>query len=345
MSKVCLNPQHYLIDGVDQFFPCGRCPNCRDLNRLQMASRLLLEKACHPNYDLFFLALTYDEGHLPSKGFDPSHIDGFLDNLRKRCSRLSEPCTFRYLLVGEYGDLEKRQHFHVCFLTSRSFPYRPPIIELSPGFRVYSNDFVDLVRLSWPYGHVDDGGSPTAAAILYTCGYALKEDEFTLEHEDELRALWSYKHNKALQVYKLPKRLARLQPYIPIRRFSLRPGLGLDLKTIYFVFRYMYNDGVHFRFSIDLGDGCIVPVPGIYLQKFEDYGTDNVTVSRFGFLCKIIRKRQFETDQQDDLSKAYDRCPDESLSRHVREMRIRKRLDEKLQKAFSQQSNIYRHEI
>lgn len=345
MSKVCLNPQHYLIDGVDQYFPCGRCPNCRDLNRIQMASRLLLEKACHPEYDIFFLSLTYDEGHLPGKGFDPSHLDGFLDNLRKRCSRLDVPATFRYLLVGEYGDLEKRQHFHVLFLTSRAFPYRLPKIELSSGFWVFSNDFVDLVRLSWIYGHVDDGGHPSPAAVLYTCGYALKEDEFTLVHEDELRALWMYKHNKALQVYKLPKRLARLQPYIPIRRFSLRPGLGLDDKTVEFVFRYMYNDGVHFRFSIDLGDGCIVPVPGIYLQKFEAYGTDNVTRSTFGSLCKSIRKRWFEGDQQDDLSKAYDRCPDDTLSRHVREMRVKNRLEQKIQKVLTQQLNIYRHEI
>lgn len=340
MSKLCLNPQHYLINGQDQFFPCGRCSNCRDLNRLQMASRLLLEKACHPEYDVFFLALTYDDEHLPNKGFDPSHIDGFLDSLRKRCSRLPEPATFRYLLVGEYGDLEKRQHFHICFLTSRHFPYRPPVIEISPGFRVFSNEFVNLVRVSWPFGHVDDGGTPSAAAVLYTCGYALKEDEFTLEHEDELRALWLYRHSKALQVYKLPKRLARLQPFIPIRRFSLRPGLGLDDKTIDFVYRYMYNDGVHFRFSFDFGDGLRVPIPGIYLDKFGD--SHNSTL---GYVCKDIRKRQFKTDQQEALAKAYARCPDDSLSRHVREMRIKKRFDEKLQKALSQQSNIYRNEI
>lgn len=339
MSKVCLNPQHYDFAGAVQFFPCGRCPNCRDLKRLQMASRLLLEKACHPEYDLFFLALTYEDSQLPCRGFDKSHIDSFLGSLRKRLDR-SFSDSLRYLLVGEYGDLEKRQHFHLVALTGRKYSYRLPLIELPSGYRCYSNDFVDLVRKCWPYGHVDDGGTPTAAAILYSCGYALKEDEFSLDHEDELRELWHYKHDKEHRFHSIPKRLARLQPYIPLRRFSLKPGLGLDEDTINFVYRYMFNDGKHFRFSFDFGDGMIVPIPGIYLDKFSKYCDPT-----FGDFCKLVRQNQFLSSQQDALSESFDRCPNDSLSKQVRRERVKKRLDEKIQKSLSQQSNIFRHAI
>lgn len=309
---------------------------------MQMAARFLLEKSVHPERGIFFLALTYEDSFLPSVGFDRSHIDGFLDRLRKSCARKLDGLTFRYLLVSEYGDLDKRQHFHFLAMTSRAVPYTPPIIDLGNGYKVYSNAFVQFVRECWPYGHVDDGGTPSAAAVMYTTGYALKEDDFSCVHEDELRELWCWEHHKyGNRNGKAPKHLARLKPYIPFRRYSLKPGLGLDDATIRWVYDYVRNDGENFRFNIDLGGGFVVPVPGIYINKFSNlsYG------SHLSYICTQIRKRSFENEQQETLSEAFERCPDSSLARSVRLARIKKRKDEKLQKALSQSLNIYRHEI
>lgn len=335
MSKVCLDPQGYFIGGRMVYYPCGRCPNCRDLTRMQMAARFLLEKAQHPEYDSFFFALTYDESNVDfSRPFVKTHIDKFLQDVR---NGLRGGGTFRYILVSEYGDLDRRPHYHFIVLTTRKFPTKG-VYRLASGHQVRQNEFVELVRRSWPYGFVDDGGTPTAAAVMYTVGYALKEDDFSMDHEEELRALrWCSQHH-----VKPPRKLRNLKPYIPFRRFSLRPGIGLDRETVSWVYRYMYNDGVNFRFSIDLGSGFVVPVPGVYLDKFAYYSDGDMT---FSYLCKEIRKRQFDTVQQEALQESVERCSDGSLARSVRLARIKKRKDEKIQKALSQSLNIYRNEF
>lgn len=228
-------------------------------------------------------------------------------------------------------------------MTSRRFEYHAPIVELPGGYKVYSNEFVQLVRDCWPYGFVDDGGTPTAAAIMYTTGYALKEDEFSNDHEQELSELWCWEHHKYSETASTPKHLLKLKPFIPFRRFSLRPGLGLDEDTVKFVYKYMYNDGINFRFSIDLGQGFVVPIPGIYLDKFAAYNDGDATFSE---LCKAIRKDAFDNEMQSDLCEAYERSGgSDELARTVRGARIKKRLDTKINNLLSQTSNIYRHEI
>lgn len=330
MSKSCLDPQRYVSrsSGEVTFFPCGRCSNCRDLNRVQMATRLLLESASHSEYGTYFLTLTYDCDHYPET-FRKDHIDKFLQDLR---NSTRDECTFRYVLVAEYGDLDARRHYHFLALTSVKFPDLGRI-QLQDGYWARSNFFVARVRDSWPFGFVDDGGVPTPAAVLYTLGYALKEDAFSLEHEDDIRDLrWYAMHHR-----EPPKELRNLKPHIPFRRFSLKPGIGLDAATVKWVYNYVRNDGVHYRFSIDLGDGLKVPLPGIYLRKIEDIDRTFVDI------CRYIRSHQFETKMQDELEANYARCSDGSLASSVRLARIKKRQDEKIQKALSQQLNIFKN--
>ena len=334
MGKVCLHPSMYTLrNGGVVYYPCGKCPACRDLSRMQIAARLLIEKAVHPEYDIYFLALTYDENHLDlSRPFVKEHVDTFLQDVRNRLGQT----RLRYLLVSEYGDIDRRPHYHLIALTSRKFP-DAGVYRLESGHKVRSNEFVDICRRSWPYGFIDDGGTPTSAAVMYTTGYALKEDEFTLAHEDELARLrWCSQHH-----HKPPRELRKLIPFIPFRRFSLHPGLGLDPESVAWVYRYMYNDGVHYRFSIDLGEGFIVPVPGIYLDKFSKMDID----PSFSYICKEIRKDKFDNDYQEKLLESFDRCPDDTLAKSVRVARIKKRRDDKLSKYLTQSLNIYRNEI
>lgn len=332
MGKVCLHPTVYSFDGRTVFYPCGKCPACRDLARMEIAARFLLEKAVHPEYDTFFLTLTYDEDHRP-QGFRKDHIDGFLQALRNKTRTWF---GLRYLLVCEYGDLDQREHYHFIVHTTKKID-DISVYRSSDGHKMRCNYFVDAVRRSWPYGYIDDGYTPGAAAVLYTTGYALKEDQFTLDHEDDLSRLrWCSQHH-----IKPPKELRKLQPLIPFRRFSLRPGIGLDEKTVTWVYRYMYNDGVHYRFNIDLGSGFVVPVPGIYLDKFVTMDIDPV----FSYICKCIRKSKFDNDYQTELDQSFDRSPDGALARRVRELRIKKRRDDKISKALSQSLNIYRNEF
>ena len=94
MGKICLDPVSYCFGDKTTYFPCGRCPNCRDLARMQMAARFLIEKAVHPDYDTFFLGLSYDERYYPSR-FRKDHIDAFLQSLR---NRTKDRTGLRYVL-------------------------------------------------------------------------------------------------------------------------------------------------------------------------------------------------------------------------------------------------------
>lgn len=312
----CLNPQKF----SDVFYPCGKCPRCRDMIRAQMAARILIEHFANPGTGLHFLTLTYSDDFYSGR-FERSHIDKFLQDLR---NSLRGHLSFRYLIVCDRGDLLDRCHYHCIFLTSKDLPYGRSF--RSPdGHLFILHPFVDAVRSSWSYGFVDDGGVPSPAAIMYTTGYALKEDSYSLDHEDELSEIWYCIRHKI----PLSPELQSVKDNAPFRRFSLRPGLGLDPSSVQWVYDYMYNDGIHFRTSISLG-GLRVPVPRIYLDKFIQLFDGDTT---FSYIVREMRKNQFDTDLQDSLSEAYERCPDNRLSRSVRKARINKRKQDKLLKS------------
>lgn len=335
MRKTCLDPIPVsLRDGSVFFYPCGRCPNCRDLARSQIAARIWLEYSVHRSErDIFFLTLTYDDLHNPGRPFK-DHIDNFLQDLRNDLRR--SDITVRYILVSEYGDLDNRPHYHFVALTSKKCPYGSPGRVTPDGYTIYPNRFVDAVRDCWPYGFVDDGGTPSPAAVLYTVGYALKEDQFSVEHDEVLREIWRLRRSR--------KNLSRSQMDVlsrkPFNRFSLRPGIGLDDETVDFVLQYVYNDGTNFRLNLDLG-GIKVPLPRIYLDKFTILQGDPF----FSELLTRLRTYKFETVLQEDLSFSYDRCCDGSLARRVKMQRIDLRHRMKQEKVYNSLLNKYRNEL
>ncbi len=70
---------------------------------------MMLEKTQHG--DNSFVTLTYDNEHLPKEGnLDPGDTQLWLKRLRKSLA----PGKIRYFLVGEYGDKNRRPHYHVA---------------------------------------------------------------------------------------------------------------------------------------------------------------------------------------------------------------------------------------
>lgn len=111
---ICKHP--YMIGS--QPVPCGgshktvegkriKCLPCL-INRQRMwTNRLLLESKCHE--DACFITLTYDEENLPK---DNSLNKKDYQNWLKRFRREIEPHRIRYFIAGEYGEREKRPHYH-----------------------------------------------------------------------------------------------------------------------------------------------------------------------------------------------------------------------------------------
>lgn len=80
---------------------------CRYNGRRIWTTRLMLEGMEHPHNS--FVTLTYSPENYPEDGFvSIRHAQLFLKRLRER----EAPSRCRYFLVGEYGDVTRRGHYH-----------------------------------------------------------------------------------------------------------------------------------------------------------------------------------------------------------------------------------------
>lgn len=151
----CLNP--YM--GPLAPFPCGQCNPCRFNRRRLWTHRLILESMCHAENS--FVTLTYDEANLPPGGtLVPEHYQLWLKRFRSTFNRLRSdkgltPWKQRFYLVGEYGDVSQRPHYHAA------------LFGVGPELQ-------DLVRETWGLGHVMCGDL-TVESAQYICGYVTKK--------------------------------------------------------------------------------------------------------------------------------------------------------------------------
>lgn len=96
--------------------PCGSCMGCRLDRSRQWAIRCMHEASLYENNS--FLTLTYSDEFLPSDGslVKKDHQD-FIKLLRYYYPEE----TIRYYHCGEYGEKNKRPHYHTCIFGFR-FP-------------------------------------------------------------------------------------------------------------------------------------------------------------------------------------------------------------------------------
>lgn len=185
--------------------PCGRCIGCRLERSKQWALRLMHEAQLHQQNS--FVTLTYNNASLhPAGEFEDSppagrrlvgteglYLHGVvnatltsarrLDSLSKTDLQLftkrlykdikkKDPAgKMRYYAVGEYGDINKRPHYHAAIFgeafTDDRYEWRT-----SPGgHTLYRSS--RLERL-WPYGHCEIGDL-TFESAAYIARYIMKK--------------------------------------------------------------------------------------------------------------------------------------------------------------------------
>lgn len=141
----CLHP--ISVDGGSM--ACGHCMACRITIAREWTVRNLHELSYWDK--AVFVTLTYDDEHLPWKNsLYRYELQNYLKRLRKRLN-----CKIKYFACGEYGELNKRPHYH--------------LIIYGLGF-----DDVDVIKQAWGRGFVKCG-SVTADSIQYVCGYIMKK--------------------------------------------------------------------------------------------------------------------------------------------------------------------------
>lgn len=147
---LCKKPS--LING--NLCPCGQCMACRYNLRRKKTNRILLESQGHENN--CFITLTYRDECLPRlQTGEPTLLirdhQLFLKSLRRRLP----PRSLRFYIVGEYGEITHRPHYHAALF----------------GIGI---DQAPLVHDSWDKGFVHVGHLEKESA-QYIAGYVTKK--------------------------------------------------------------------------------------------------------------------------------------------------------------------------
>lgn len=153
--------------------PCGRCLGCRMEKARQWGLRCLHEKKMWP--DNSYVTLTYNAEHMPpGMSLCLRDVQLFMKRLRKaRNASASNPV--RFFLGGEYGDENKRPHYH-ALLFNCGFPDKKLHGYNGRGEPLYVSE--ELSRL-WSIDGECLGfttiGEVTFDSAVYCAKYAIKK--------------------------------------------------------------------------------------------------------------------------------------------------------------------------
>lgn len=155
-------------------FECRKCLPCRLNAAREKSVRAYHEAQMHE--ESIFLTLTYDNEHLKSPWLQYIDFQLFMKSLREKVTRgitdkeTKERLAIRYYVTGEYGEENKRPHWHAII-----FNYRPKDAEekykTDRGEQVWkSKEIRDL----WKKGDIEFG-SVTIDSASYVTRYAAKK--------------------------------------------------------------------------------------------------------------------------------------------------------------------------
>lgn len=145
----CLSPFRKKDTQID--LPCGKCPECR-MRRVSGWSFRIMKEA-ERSASFHWVTLTYDTDHVPitPNGFmslQKRDVQLFFKRLRK----LEPGVNVKYYVAGEYGEEERRPHYHaIIFNCSR-----------------------DAIDQAWICGEVWHADAIEESAIQYTLKYMCK---------------------------------------------------------------------------------------------------------------------------------------------------------------------------
>lgn len=212
--------------------PCGQCIECRLARSGEWAVRCVHEAKLHRRNA--FITLTYSDD---SKGLslDYHEFQLFLRRARKELGPL------RYLCAGEYGEENRRAHFH-ALLFGVDFPDRYFFKRSPSGEIVYRSPVLESL---WKDGF-SSCGDLTYQSAAYVARYVVKK----------------VNGDGKAEAYQRVTEFGELVEVEPeFGRMSLNPGIGAR-------FWEKYHAEITVRDSVILG-GVEHPVPRYYNKLWE----------------------------------------------------------------------------
>lgn len=165
----CTNP--FLINNI--IVPCMYCKSCR-INKISTWTvRILAEMQRSPKNA--FITLTYSQENLQ---FEDSiatlrkrHLQLYFKRLRKELS--SHNLKIKYFACGEYGETQKRPHYHIIFIGADIADLKniKAISERTHALENYSDSHNDIWGKGFGYY-----GTVTPASIRYVLGYVMDKE-------------------------------------------------------------------------------------------------------------------------------------------------------------------------
>lgn len=148
--------------------PCGQCLGCRLDKANDWAIRCVHEAKLHLHN--CFITLTYNDDCLPADhSLHRDHLQLFFKRLRRYLD-YHDNSKIRFLCCGEYGDLNRRPHYHIlCFGWFPSDVRK--VSALTAGYNLFRSPTIDKL---WPYGF-NVLGAVTFESARYVAKYSLKK--------------------------------------------------------------------------------------------------------------------------------------------------------------------------
>lgn len=183
-NKVLFDPSY---DRLYNIVPCGKCSQCLEDKRFSYEVRCYYEyiKCKERNGVSLYVTFTYNEDNVPYitvngikiRVFDKTHVQKFLDALRKRIKR-KYGVNLSYLWCSEYGGKTHRPHYHSI---------------LNVDGKISHNKLRKWIKQLWKYGFVKFGDNfgviNRPDGIAYCCKYVTKDTDFYKEHDSVIQDL------------------------------------------------------------------------------------------------------------------------------------------------------------
>ena len=154
-------------------FECRKCLACKLNNAREKATRAVHEAKMHE--ENIFLTLTYNDASLVSQKLIYADWQKFMKSLRKTTNNY-----IPYMVTGEYGELNKRPHWHAIL-----FNYRPTDAKhkysTDSGEQVFTSEKLDNI---WKKGNLEFG-TVTMESAGYVARYSSKKLVHGQDHEHD----------------------------------------------------------------------------------------------------------------------------------------------------------------
>ncbi len=150
----------HLSIGLKMTVPCGQCIGCRLERSRQWAVRCMHEASLH--WHNSYVTLTYNDENLPLYGSLAK------EDFQKFVKRMRKHHAFRYFHCGEYGEKDRRPHYH-ALLFGLDFADKVPW-RMSKGHQLFRSPELETF---WTAG-ICEVGAVSFESAAYVARYCVK---------------------------------------------------------------------------------------------------------------------------------------------------------------------------